>query len=285
MTDPVPPAAAPAPDLLTRLRKWGGSLLAGGLVLAKGAKLMKLKTLISMLIAVGAYALFWGWPFAVGFVLLIFIHEMGHALVLRQQGIRAGAPVFIPFVGAVIAMKELPRDAWVEALVGIGGPALGTVGAAACLGVAWVLGSGFWFGLASVGFLLNLFNMLPISPLDGGRITGVISRWLWIPGYVLGAGVWYVTRSPILGIILLLGIFQVWRSFKARPETYYSVPMRKRLVMTAAYFGLMAVMAAGMMVADAGVAAFEPELMASHALLAAPIGILALSKALFGRRV
>lgn len=285
MTDPTPPDAAPAPDLLTRLRKWGGSLLAGGVLLAKGAKLMKLKTVISMLIAVGAYALFWGWPFAVGFVLLIFVHEMGHALVLRQQGIRAGAPVFIPFVGAVIAMKELPRDAWVEALVGIGGPALGTVGAAACLVVAYLLGSGFWFGLASVGFLLNLFNVLPISPLDGGRITGVISRWLWIPGYVLGVGVWYVTRSPILGIILLLGLFQVWRSFKRRPESYYDVPVRKRLVMTAAYFGLMAIMAAGMMVADAGVAAFEPELMASHALLAAPIGVLALSRALFARRV
>ena len=145
-------------------------------------KFSKLGILLSMFVAVWAYGLLWGLPFALGFVLLIFVHELGHVLVLRRQGIRAGAPVFIPFVGAVIAMKGLPRNAYVEALVGIGGPVLGSVGALFCLMVGWVTGSPFWHALAYTGFLLNLFNLLPVSPLDGGRIVGVISRWLWRRG-------------------------------------------------------------------------------------------------------
>ena len=131
-----------------------------------------------------------GAPFAIGFVLLIFVHELGHALVLRRQGIPAGAPVFIPFLGAVIAMKGMPRNAWVEALVGIGGPALGTAGAVVCLAMGWLTGAPIWLALASTGFLLNLFNLLPISPLDGGRI-GIASQSLGIAEACLNAAVAY----------------------------------------------------------------------------------------------
>ena len=175
-------------------------------------KVTKLSTLVTMLLAVWVYAQIWGLPFAVGFVLLIFVHELGHALVMQQQGIHAGAPVFIPFVGAVIAMKSLPRNAWVEALVGIGGPALGSVGALACLIVGWATGSLFWYALASTGFLINLFNMIPISPLDGGRIVGVISRWIWVAGYAVGIVVFLTTYSPILFLILLLGLLGLRRT-------------------------------------------------------------------------
>src|SRR3989442_9926258 len=123
--------------LATRLRRWGapGAVLAvllGKLkYLLVVAKVLKLSTLASMLLMIGVYGSMWGFPFAVGFVLLIFVHELGHALVMRQQGIPAGAPVFIPFVGAVIAMRGLPRDAYVEALVGIGGPGPRPLAAAA----------------------------------------------------------------------------------------------------------------------------------------------------------
>src|SRR5262245_42010416 len=157
-------------------------------------KFTKLGTLLTMLAAIWAYALFFGLPFAIGFVLLIFVHELGHGLVMQRLGIRAGAPVFIPFVGAVIAMKSLPRDAYVEALVAIGGPVLGSAGALACLVVAWLTGSPFWYALAYTGFMLNMFNLIPISPLDGGRIVGVVSRWLWLAGYAVGIGVFFATR-------------------------------------------------------------------------------------------
>ena len=214
-------------------------------------KFTKLSTLVSMFVAVWAYALFFGLPFAVGFVLLIFVHELGHGLVMQQQGIRAGAPLFIPFVGAVIAMKSLPRDAYVEALVGIGGPILGSVGALFCLVVAWITGSTLWYALANTGFLINLFNLLPISPLDGGRIVGVISRWLWIAGYAIGIVVFFVTYSPILFLILLLGLFSLRRTISGPRKGYFDVDPAKRMAIGATYFGLVALLALGMWVSSA----------------------------------
>lgn len=213
-------------------------------------KFTKFSTLITMFISVWAYALFFGWPFAVGFVLLIFVHELGHGLVMQQQGIHAGAPVFIPFVGAVIAMRSMPKDAYVEALVGIGGPILGSVGALVCLIVGWVTGLPFWYALAHVGFLINLFNMIPISPLDGGRIVGVISRWLWVAGYVIGIAAFLVTKSPILFLILLLGLFSIWKTIQGPREGYFDVEPAKRYTIAAAYFILLALLALGMSVSE-----------------------------------
>lgn len=254
----MPDHASPAPESKTAsgLKRWGpvGALLA--LVLGKFkwimvlVKFAKFQTLLTMLIAVWAYGSIWGVPFAIGFVLLIFIHELGHALVLRQQGIPAGAPVFIPFVGAVIAMKGMPRDAYMEALVGIGGPALGTVGAAVCLGIGWATQSRFWYALASTGFLLNLFNMLPISPLDGGRIAGVISRWLWLVGFAVGGFLFFKTQSPILFLILLFGAFTFFKKLKQKDAGYYHVDVNRRTTIALGYFGLILIMTVGMWMAD-----------------------------------
>ena len=251
-------AAEPAPSsqLRRRFAALGSIGLALAFVLGKLKlivpllKVTKLGTLVTMLLAVWAYALLWGLPFAVGFVLLIFVHELGHALVMQQQGIRAGAPVFIPFVGAVIAMKSYPRNAYVEALVGIGGPILGSVGALACLIVGWATGSLFWYALASTGFLINLFNLIPISPLDGGRIVGVISRWLWLVGYGVGIAVFLLTFSPILFLILLVGLLGLWRTIRGPRQGYYDVEPRRRLAMGALYFGLVALLTLGMWTAD-----------------------------------
>jgi Zn-dependent protease len=214
--------------------------------LAVLAKFAKFKTLLTMLIAVWAYGALWGVPFAVGFVLLIFVHELGHGLVMRQQGIAAGAPVFIPFVGAVIAMRGRPRNAYVEALVGIGGPALGTAAAALCLAVGWATQDPFWYAFASSGFLINLFNMLPISPLDGGRIAGVISRWLWLLGFVLGGFLFFKTQSPLLFIILVFGAISFFRMLKQNKPDYYDVETRHRTMIALGYFGLIGIMVIGM---------------------------------------
>lgn len=251
-----------------RLVAWGPVGLVLAFVLGKGKLLFgvlqvtKLSTLLTMFLTVGAYTMFWGLPFALGFVLLIFVHEMGHALVMRQQGIRAGAPVFIPFVGAVIAMRSLPRNAYVEALVGIGGPVLGSLGALVCLLIGWASGSQFWYALAWIGFMINLFNLIPISPLDGGRIVGVISRWFWLAGYVVAIGVFLVTYSPILLLILILGLFSLVRTVRGPSEGYFVVEPRKRVAMGAAYFGLLALLALGMWVADQPLESLRSEVAA-----------------------
>ena len=226
------------------------------------AKFAKLQTLLTMLLSMAVYAQVFGWPYAVGFVLLIFVHELGHAVALWQQGIPAGAPVFIPFVGAVIAMRGMPRDAWVEAVVGIGGPLLGTVGAIGCLVAAFVTSSPLMFALSAAGFLINLFNMIPISPLDGGRIVGVMSRWIWAVGYVIGGAMFLLTYSPMLFLILLLGLFQLPSLFAPSKEGYYDVPMVKRVGMGVAYFGLLAVLAVGAAISEA----YAPELGQSQRL-------------------
>jgi Zn-dependent protease len=212
-------------------------------------KFAKFSTLITMVASVWVYATLWGFPFALGFVLLIFVHEAGHALVMRQQNIPAGAPVFIPFVGAVIAMKGLPRDAYVEALVGIGGPALGTLGALLCLVVGWLSGAQIWYALAYTGLMINLFNMIPIPPLDGGRITPVLSRWVWVVGLAIGTVVFLQTRSPLLFLILLIGVFTFFKNFKTYDPAYYNLPAHRRTAIGVSYFGLLAVMALGMWMA------------------------------------
>src|SRR5207247_8044839 len=130
-----------------------------------------LKTGGSMFLTIGLYVMAWGWWFALGFVLLIFVHECGHLLAAKRVGLKVGAPVFIPFMGAFIALKEAPRNAWIEAQVGIGGPLLGTAGAAMCDGLYLVSGYALFRALAYTGFLLNLFNLAPIGVLDGGRIV------------------------------------------------------------------------------------------------------------------
>ena len=168
------------------LKKLWGPFLAAGLVVLKfGAKLKALLFLLpkmklfttsaTMLVSIGAYALIWGWTFAVGFVLLLLLHEMGHVIQLRREGIEASAPMFIPFLGAVIAAKSMGDDAAAEARVGLAGPVLGSIAALVPLGIWLATGNEFWQALAYVGFLINLFNLLPVLPLDGGRAMAALS--------------------------------------------------------------------------------------------------------------
>ncbi len=227
-----------------------GKLKYLGLILQVG----KFKTFFSMLVSIWAYAMFWGWSFAAGFVVLIFIHEMGHVLALRMMGIRASAPMFIPFVGAHIVMQKMPKNAFAESVAAYGGPLLGTVGAIACVGIGITTENLFWYALASSGFLLNLFNLLPISPLDGGRIIGVISPKLWVLGLLGAVVLFYLTWSPILALIVIMGSYQIYTSFrssKTEQAQYYNVSLGKRVAMGAAFLFLLAVTSIGMLAMNA----------------------------------
>ena len=228
----------------------GGALAAIAAALGKLkflgvlASILKLKTLITMALTIGVYAMAWGWKFALGFVLLIFVHEMGHAIVMRMEGIPASAPVFIPFVGALIAMRGRPRDAGVEALVAIGGPVLGSIGAWAVLAAGIAFNQPLLAALGHVGIFLNLFNLIPVSPLDGGRIAGVFSRVFWVLGYALGAAALYFTRSPILLIVMVIGLITLIQRWRHPIPGYYDVPTGRRIAIAVGYLALIAALLA-----------------------------------------
>ena len=257
-----PPTYTPEP---AERKPWWKSALGGlgaaALLIVKlGAKLKavvillpKLKlftTSASALVSVGAYALIWGWRFAIGFVLLLLIHEMGHVLQARREGLDASAPLFIPFLGAMIALKELPKDAAVEARVGLAGPVLGTLGTCIPL-VLWQLtGEDLFQALAYFGFFLNLFNLAPVLPLDGGRAMAALTPWMWIVGYALLVAATIAFPNPIMLLILLFGGMETYRRWKERKnpaqQRFYTVSPRTRALVAAVYVGLALALVFGM---------------------------------------
>ena len=199
------------------------------LLLLSGAKLGKLFTTGgTMLISVVVYAFIYGWRYAVGFVALLFVHESGHYIAAKRRGLDVGAPTFIPFVGAWIELKQMPHDAETEAYVGLGGPLLGTVGALVCYFMARNFDEPWLLAVAYAGFFLNLFNLIPISPFDGGRITAVLSPRIWLLGVPV-LGVLFVYRpSPMLVLVALLAAPQAWKAITYRSDSdearsYYNV--------------------------------------------------------------
>jgi Zn-dependent protease len=255
--EPIHPGSGRGDGLLKRI---GSALAAIGLVLAKiGAKaklllvaLPKLKlfsTSASMLVSIAAYQLIFGWLFSIGFVLLLLLHELGHVFQLRREGIKASAPMFIPFMGAVISAKSMGDDAAAEARVGLAGPILGSIATLVPLGIWLATGSDFWRALAFIGFFLNLFNLVPVLPLDGGRAMAALSPWVWLVGFAGLVAMAVVFPSPILLIILLLGGMETWRRWKTRntPEgrAYHRIPTRTRVLVAATYLLLIAALAFG----------------------------------------
>lgn len=239
------------------LKRLFAPLAAVGVLLAKfkGLLLLLLKvkflgTALTMIVSVGAYALLFPVWFAVGFVVLIWIHEMGHVLQLKREGIEASAPMFIPFLGAFVAMKEMPKDALAEARVGLAGPVLGTLGALGALGIYVLTSEPLFLGLAYIGFFLNLFNLLPMLPLDGGRAVGALSPVLWLVGIVGIVALLLVRPNPILIFIGILGGMELWRRWRTRntPEgqAYYKISSSHRVMVGLVYFGLISLLALGM---------------------------------------
>jgi Zn-dependent protease len=204
------------------------------LLLLSGAKLGKVAlTGGTMLLSLVVYAFVFGWRYAAGFVVLLLVHELGHYIAARQRGLEVGAPTFIPFIGAWIELKQMPHDAETEAFVGLGGPLLGSVGALACYYLARSFDAPWLLAVSYAGFFLNLFNLIPLSPFDGGRITAVLSPRIWLLGVpVLGALFFYIP-SPMLILMAILAAPQVWKAIRYRadsPEaqTYYAVSTRTK---------------------------------------------------------
>jgi len=205
-----------------------------------------------MLVSVAAYSLIWGWRFALGFVVLLFIHEIGHVIQLRREGVEASAPLFIPFLGALVWAKSLGEDALAEARVGLAGPILGSIGAAACIPIAAATGNDLWTALAFTGFFLNLFNLLPFGFLDGARAAAAMSPWIWLVGVAGMVFLLLTFPNPIIIFIALLGGLETWRRFKAvragdeSTQTYYRVTPRNRALVATVYLGLIALLVVGM---------------------------------------
>jgi len=257
--EPAPAPAPPPPQRslfkrfatpiffgILALLKWGKALL---LLLPK-AKL--LTTSASMLVSVGAYALIWGWKFAVGFVALLFLHEMGHYIQLRREGVKPSGMVFIPFLGAAVGARSLGGSALAEARVGLAGPILGTLATAALLPIAAATNDDFWRALAFTGFFLNLFNLLPVVPLDGGRAMAAMAPWMWFVGFGAIVVLVLLWPNPILILIALLGGFETYRRWRQRKKgeegnaDYYRVKPLHRLLVAAVYVGLIVGLAVGM---------------------------------------
>lgn len=198
----------------------------------------------SMILSMFVYSLTFGWKYAVGFVLLIFFHEMGHYLAARNRGLNVGAPMFIPFVGAWIQLKDMPRDVHTEAYVGFAGPLVGTLAAIGCYWAARDTDNHLLLALAYSGFMLNLFNLIPISPLDGGRITAVISPKIWLVGVPLLAALFFYNPSPMLILIAILALPQLKAALQKDsgasdlPEGYYDVDINVRINYGVFYLGL-----------------------------------------------
>jgi Zn-dependent protease len=263
-TTEAPPVMPPAePNWQRTLRRRLGPF--GVLIIILAKWIFKLKALLYLLpkikflttgstalISIGVYALFWGWPFAALFVLLLFIHEMGHVIQLRREGIPASAPMFIPFMGAFVAMKGLPKDAYVEAKVGLAGPLLGGLGCAALALIGEHQHSNMLLAAAYFGFLINLFNLAPVTPLDGGRAAAAVHPYVWIAGIGGLAFLFFRFHSPFFLLILVLGGMDAMRRIRQMRDhkeasmAYYSVTPRQRIGLAVVYFALAAAMVAGM---------------------------------------
>jgi Zn-dependent protease len=207
------------------------------LVFLKLGKFMS--TFISMSLMIVVYAQIYGWAFGLGFVLLILIHEMGHYWTAKQTGLNVSTPFFIPFVGAFINMKEQPKDAVTEAKVALGGPILGSLGALLCAFIYPVSGDKIWLALAYSGFFINLFNLIPFHPLDGGRIVTAISTKMWLIGIPVILVTAFIYFNPIILLLLFMGGLQLYRHWKNPNPDYYNIPFRTRITFALGYFGLL----------------------------------------------
>jgi Zn-dependent protease len=185
----------------------------------------------SMLISVFAYAwLTRNWAIGVGLVVMIFIHEIGHVLAAKQKGLPVSLPVFIPFLGAFIAMKKNPRDAVTEAYIAFGGPLLGTAGALICYLLGAATDNITLLVVAYMGFFLNLINLMPIHPLDGGRIATAVTRWLWLVGLVGGIIVVWYMQSIIFFIIWALFAWELYSKYgKKQQEKVFTMPLQLKI--------------------------------------------------------
>jgi Zn-dependent protease len=253
VTSDIPPDSpyhyAQAPTNRGNRGVMGGlvAALAAAFAYGKYALLLLFKipaaaTLLSLVVSFGGYALFYGPWFAVALVTMILVHEMGHVVEIRRQGMHATAPIFIPFMGAAIFQRSHPTDALKQAQIGIAGPIAGTIGATAALAIFGSTHNEIFLLAAWIGFYINLFNLIPIWQLDGAWILGPVSPWFQVGALAvvgLGALFLHFFISPLLIIFALLGVPSLMARFRNANSPYYtSVPMSGRWTMGIAWLAL-----------------------------------------------
>jgi Zn-dependent protease len=197
--------------------------------------LTKASTFLSMLLSMGVYCTAFGWPFAVGLVLSIYVHEMGHVYLLRRYGVKAEAPMFIPGLGAVIRLRQAFTDPRQDALVGLAGPVWGLGAALVALAAGLATGAPIWMAIARLGAWINLFNLIPVWQLDGGRAFRALSRsGRWFAVLAMAVA-WSLSEESLLVLLMIGGVF--------RTVTDPSPPRSDRQVL-AQYVLLIAVLSA-----------------------------------------
>lgn len=246
--EPIQPRGWDWRALLRRL--WAPIAAIGAFLVKFGVVLLKFKFLFSMVVSAAFYVWFGGWWFGIGLIVLLFVHEMGHVFEAKHQGLPVSVPIFIPFMGALITMKQMPRNAWREARLAIAGPILGSLGALALYLAGVAYNSPHLKGLAFLGFLINLFNLLPVIPLDGGRISAALHPALWFLGFLGLVALVIYRPNPLLIIILLFAATELRRRWKLRHhpqmQEYYRVKPAQRAIVGLLYFGLAAALVFGM---------------------------------------
>ena len=172
----------------------------------------------SMLVSVAVYGQLYGWRYGVGFVLLLLVHEMGHYVAARQRNLPVGLPTFIPFVGAWINLKNQGIGSETQAFVGMAGPLLGSTGAFIVYLVALEYQTHWLLAIAYAGFVLNLFNLIPVVPLDGGHIVAVISPKIWVIGLPMLVVLYFWQPSPLIIIIAILAAPKAWAAIRNKTQ-------------------------------------------------------------------
>ena len=245
---PAPRTNRAAAGWLTGL---GAAVIAflkyGGLLLLK---IPALGTLVSVLISFAGYAWWQGPWFAAALITMIFVHEMGHVFEIRRQGMQASAPIFIPFLGAAIFQRSHPTSALKQAQIGIAGPISGTIGATAAYLLFLSTGWHVFLTAAILGFVINLFNLIPVWQLDGSWILAPISKWVYVAGYAMVVLAILWLHSIFLIIIAIFGLSSLVQRFRAAGSPYYtSVPSGARWALGGAWLGLVVYL--GVMAAQA----------------------------------
>jgi Zn-dependent protease len=251
------PVQADIPAQPQRPASRQGGLATGALAVL--GLLLKFKGLTVTLISTGVtallYAQIFGWAFGVGIVLLILVHESGHVLVARTMGLPVTLPVMIPFLGAFVSMKRQPTSVAQESVMAIGGPIVGSVAAGLCylgyLAMPETSTGHLLQALAYFGFLINLFNLVPVTPLDGGRVLSLLSKWFNVAGLAIAAGLLLFGNfhSPVLFLVLIFGAFSTFQRFRSTTinPAYYAVDARTKVIIGSLYLGLLLALGLGML--------------------------------------
>ncbi|BBB91735.1 MAG TPA: peptidase M50 [Methylomusa anaerophila] len=197
---------------------------------------------VSMVLSLLVYALAFGVQFAAGFIILLLVHELGHVLASRVVGIKAAGPMFIPFIGAIIHLNKMPLNAKMTANIAIGGPAAGTISAMICLAFYLWTDSVLMLVLSYTACILNLFNLIPCTPLDGERIAAAISPRLWWLGSLVIGVVFLYTYNIFILVIFLFSLLQLWQGEEEKDEQYYQLTAFQRFTVAWWYFGLLCVL-------------------------------------------